>query len=104
MYNCIECLLISMVVYIMKKIILVLIATLILTFSFATTCFAKVSPAGTVKPTEEETTDGGSSVPNNPNGSDKSPKTGVETAIPMIALITAAGVMLVAKKESAKAN
>ena len=88
----------------MKKSILVLIATLILTFSFATTCFAKVSPAGTVKPTEEETTDGRSSVPNNPNGSDKSPKTGVETAIPMIALITAAGVMLVAKKESAKAN
>lgn len=87
-----------------EKSILVLIATLILTFSFATTCFAKVSPAGTVKPTEEETTDGGSSVPNNPNGSDKSPKTGVETAIPMIALITAAGVMLVAKKESAKAN
>ncbi|MCI8955931.1 MAG: hypothetical protein HFG29_02940 [Eubacterium sp.] len=88
----------------MKKNILVLIATLILTFSFATTCFAKVSPTGDVKPTDEQTTADGNSVPNNPNGSDKSPKTGVETAIPMIALITAAGVMLVAKKEYAKAN
>lgn len=89
---------------IMKKSILVLMATLILTFAFATTCFAKVSPSGDVNPTQEETTDDGTNVPNGPNGSDKSPKTGIETTIPMIALITAAGIMLVAKKESSKAN
>lgn len=88
----------------MKKNLLVLIATLILTFSFATTCFAKVSPRGDVEPTQEETTDDGSSEPNGPDDSGKSPKTGIETTIPMIALISAAGVMLVAKKESSKAN
>ena len=79
-------------------------ATLILTFAFATTCFAKVSPTAHVEPTEEETTDQGTNVPNGPNGSDTSPKTGVETTIPMIVLITAAGIMFVAKKESSKAN
>lgn len=86
----------------MKKRILVLIATFILTFAFSTSCFAKVSPSGDVKPTEEQTTDNGGNVPNSPNSSDKSPKTGANTAIPFVALITAAGVVLVSKKELSK--
>lgn len=86
----------------MKKRILVLIATFILTFAFSTSCFAKVSPSGDVKPTEEQTTDNGENVPNSPNSSDKSPKTGANTAIPFVALITAAGVVLVSKKELSK--
>ena len=90
----------------MKKRLLVLIATFILTFAFSTSCFAKVSPTGDVKPTEEHTTDHGGNEPNTPNSSGKSPKTGLSTtefgiqmAIPFVALITAAGVMLVSKKE-----
>lgn len=92
-------------------------ATLIITFAFSTSCFAKVSPSGDVLPTEEATTDDGSNVPNEPedsnepNSSETSPKTGVASAdtgiqfaIPFVALVTAAGVMLVAKKEFEKAE
>lgn len=94
----------------MKKRLLVLMATLILTFAFSTTCFAKVSPTGDVLPTEADTTAEGTNEPNTPNDSDKSPKTGIDTttgiqaAIPFVALITAAGVMLVAKKEFSEAE
>lgn len=88
----------------MKKSLLVFMATLILTFAFSTSCFAKVSPGGDVLPTEEATTDDGSMVPNEPNNSDKSPKTGVDLTISFVALITAAGVMFVARKEFAKAE
>lgn len=101
----------------MKKSLLVFMATLIITFAFSTSCFAKVSPSGGVLPTEEATTDDGSNVPNEPedsnepNSSETSPKTGVASAdtgiqfaVPFVALITAAGVMLVAKKEYEKAE
>lgn len=99
------------VTIIMKKSILVLMATLILTFALSTTCFAKVSPGGKVLPTEAATTDDGKPEPNTPNNSGTSPKTGIDAvdtgiqaAIPFVALITAAGVMLVAKKGFSKAN
>lgn len=95
----------------MKRSILVFIATLILTFAFSTACFAKVSPTGDVIPAEETTTDDGAMEPNGPNDSDTSPKTGVDAvqtaiqvAVPFVALITVAGVMLVAKKEFSKAE
>lgn len=95
----------------MKKNILVFIVTLILTFAFSTSCFAKVSPGGRPLPTEKDTTEYGSNEPNTPNNSDKSPKTGVnametgiQMAVPFVALITAAGVMLVAKKGYSKAE
>ncbi len=89
----------------MKKNILVLLAAFILTFALSTTCFAKSSPTGDILPTEEQTTESGSPEPNTPNGSDKSPQTGVDAVetgvqamIPFVVLITAAGIMLVAKK------
>lgn len=95
----------------MKKNILVFIVTLILTFAFSTSCFAKVSPGGKPLPTEQNTTEYGSNEPNTPNDSEKSPKTGVnametgiQMAIPFVALITAAGVILVAKKGYSKAE
>ena len=40
----------------------------------------------------------------NRNTGSTSPKTGTDTTVPMIALITAAGVMLISKKEFSKAN
>lgn len=95
----------------MKKNILVFLATLILTFAFSITCFAKQSPTANVLPTEADTTEYGTMEPNTPNNSDKSPKTGIDAAdtsiqiaIPFIVLITAAGVMLVANKGFKKAD
>lgn len=96
---------------IMKKSILVLMATLILTFALSTTCFAKSSPNADVLPTEAATDETGVPEPNTPNNSDTSPKTGVDAAdtgvqamIPFVVLITAAGVMLVAKKGFSRAE
>lgn len=92
------------VTVIMKKSLLVFMATLILTFAFATTCFAKVSPSATVAPTEEATTDDGTNEPNGPNDSGKSPKTGAETAIPMAVLITGVGIMFISRKKLSQAE
>jgi len=82
----------------MKKRLLVILAILIFTFAFTTTCFAAKSPGARTLP-------GGEKDKNkNRNTGSTSPKTGTDTTVPMIALITAAGVMLISKKEFSKAN
>lgn len=97
----------------MKKRLLVVLATLIFTFAFATTCFAAKSPNARTLPGGEKTTVDGNGNGDkdkdkdnnkNRNTGSTSPKTGMDTTIPMIALITAAGVMLISKKEFSKAN
>lgn len=93
----------------MKKRLLVILAILIFTFAFTTTCFAAKSPGARTLPGGEKTTVGGNGNGDkdknkNRNTGSTSPKTGTDTTVPMIALITAAGVMLISKKEFSKAN
>lgn len=75
----------------MMKKISALLAALVLTFAFATTCFAAPSPTVTDVPTKE-TTGGG-------KGSQTSPQTGLPIAGAFVAVISSAGLALVAKKE-----
>lgn len=81
----------------MKKKLFVLFATVILVFAFSITCFAKSSPSADVLPTEHETEDTGNG--GGGNTSSTSPKTGVNLAGAFVAVVTAAGVMLVSKKK-----
>ncbi len=95
----------------MKRCLLVLLATLVLTFTVTSTAtvFAKRSPNGQVKPDHGHGKDGDDGTGNggdgrdinggNGNDSSTSPKTGVDNTLPFVALITAAGVVLVSKKE-----
>ena len=82
----------------MKRCLLVLLATLVLTFTVTSTAtvFAKRSPNGHVKPDHGRGNGGDNG---NGNDSSTSPKTGVDNTLPFVALITAAGVVLVSKKE-----
>lgn len=75
----------------MMKKISALLAALVLTLAFATTCFAAPSPTVTDIPTQD-TTKGG-------NVSPTSPKTGLPIAGAFVAVISSAGLALVAKKE-----
>ena len=93
----------------MKKRLLVILAILIFTFAFTTTCFAAKSPGARTLPGGEKATAGGNGNGDkdknkNRNTGSTSPKTGTDTTVPMIALITAAGVMLISKKEFSKSN
>ena len=85
----------------MKKNLLALLATLILTFAFSVNCFAAVSPSATVIPTDEEvtTSNGGGG-----NTSQTSPKTGANIALGFVAVVSAAGVALVSKKKFSEAE
>ena len=112
-----------------KKNIIVLLATLIFTLAFATTCFAKSSPTATVIPTttvnpttkapttvkptksnettkkkqkKETTTGSGKTGKRNP--SDISPKTGSNIIIPIAGLLVAAGAIVVSRKELTNKN
>ena len=110
-----------------KKNIIVLLATLIFTLAFATTCFAKSSPTATVIPTttvnpttksnetnkkkqkkqkttkkDETTTGSGKTGKRNP--SDISPKTGSNIIIPIAGLLVAAGAIVVSRKELTNKN
>ena len=76
----------------MKKRLFALVATLILTFAFSANCFAAVSPSETEVPTKKE------------NVSTTSPKTGVGVAGAFVAVITASGVALTAKKKFSDAE
>ena len=95
----------------MKKRLLALLATLILTFAFSVNCFAAVSPTGNVIPTEDQnpTGDGNggtgdeTTTPNN-NTSQTSPKTGANLALGFVAVISSAGVALVSKKKYSEAE
>lgn len=94
---------------IMKKKILALLATLILTFAFSANCFAAVSPTGDVLPTEEENPSGDGNGGNNgtdpnDNKSQTSPKTGANLALGFVAVISAAGVALVSKRKYSEAE
>lgn len=77
----------------MKKKLFALLTTLILTFAFTATCFAKVSPEiesiSTKTPQVKPQT---------------SPKTGVDVAGAFFAVITASGVALTAKKKYSEAE
>ncbi len=113
-----------------KKNIIVLLATLVFTLAFATTCFAKSSPTATVIPTtkapttvkptknnettkkkqkKQETTKKdktitGSDKTGKRNPSDISPKTGSNIIIPIAGLLVAAGAIVVSRKELTDKN
>ena len=109
-----------------KKNIIVLLATLIFTLAFATTCFAKSSPTATVIPTTtvNPTTKAPTTVkPTKSNEttkkkqkkqkttkkdetttSDISPKTGSNIIIPIAGLLVAAGAIVVSRKELTNKN
>lgn len=78
----------------MKKRIFALLTTLVLTLAFATTCFAKVSPDIEPITTKEPQVDKPKT----------SPKTGVDIAGAFVAIITASGVALTAKKKYSEAE
>lgn len=90
----------------MKKRLLALLATLILTFAFSVNCFAAVSPTGDVIPTGEENTTGSGNGGGNGGGntSQTSPKTGANLALGFIAVVSSAGVALVSKKKYSEAE
>ena len=103
-----------------KKNIIVILATLIFTLAFATTCFAKSSPNATViptttvnpttkapttvKPTKNNETTTGSGKTGKRNPSDISPKTGSNIIIPIAGLLVAAGAIVVSRKELTNKN
>ena len=72
----------------MMKKMTALLAALLLTFAFATTCFAAPSPTETDVPSTVK-----------PGGPGTSPQTGLPIAGAFVAVITSAGLALVAKKE-----
>ena len=86
----------------MKKKLFVLFATVILVFAFSITCFAKSSPSADVLPTEHESEDNGNG--GGRNDSSTSPKTGVNLAGAFVAVVTAAGVILVSKRKYSEAE
>ena len=88
-------------VKLMKKNLLALLATLILTFAFSVNCFAAVSPSATVILTDEEVTTGNGG---GGNTSQTSPKTGANIALGFVAVVSAAGVALVSKKKFSEAE
>ena len=82
----------------MKKRVFALLATLILTFAFSVNCFAAPSPSVKPLPTNEAPTRN-PGADGDDNGENKSPKTGVDLAGAFVAIITASGVALAAKKK-----
>lgn len=93
----------------MKKNLLALLATLILTFAFSVSCFAAVSPSANVIPTDDEVTTGGGGGGSTTEGgggntSQTSPKTGANVALGFVAVVSAAGVALVSKKKFSEAE
>ena len=87
----------------MKKKICALMLTFLLMFAFSVNCLAWVSPTQTAVPTKE-TGGGNGGGGNNGNGdhSKTSPKTGMAMAGAFVAIITASGVALVARKKFAE--
>lgn len=94
---------------VMKKKICALLLTFLMMFAFSVNCLAWVSPTQTAVPTKE-TKGGSGSGGNGGNGggsnggshtdhSSKSPKTGMEMAGVLVAVITASGVALIARRK-----
>ncbi len=78
--------------------------TFLIMFAFSVNCFAWVSPTQTAIPTKESK--GGNGSGGNGNGGDskgdhsnKSPKTGLVMGGALVAIITASGVALVARRK-----
>ena len=79
--------------------------TLLLMFAFSVNCLAWVSPTQTAVPTKETgggNGGGGNNGDRNGDHSNKSPKTGIPVAGAFVAIITASGVALVARKKFAE--
>lgn len=75
--------------------------TLLLMFAFSVNCLAWVSPTQTAVPTKENGGGNGGGG-NNGDHSKTSPKTGMAMAGAFVAIITASGVALVARKKFAE--
>ena len=82
----------------MKKRICALLLTFMMMFAFSVSCFAAVSPTQTAVPTKEQGGGNGSGGNGNDH-SNKSPKTGMEMVGAFVAIITASGVALVARRK-----
>ncbi len=92
----------------MKKKICALLLTFLMMFAFSVSCFAAYSPTQTAVPATDAPTGNGSGG-NGGNGgsgnqgkvdrSSTSPKTGMAVAGTLVAIITASGVALVARKK-----
>ena len=82
----------------MKKRICALLLTFMMMFAFSVSCFAAVSPTQTAVPTKEHGSGNGGGG-NNGDHSKTSPKTGMELAGAFVAIITASGVALVARRK-----
>ena len=75
--------------------------TFLMMFAFSVNCLAWVSPTQTAVPTKEPGGGNGGGG-NNGDRSNKSPKTGMELAGAFVAIITASGVALIARKKFAE--
>ena len=78
--------------------------TFLMMFAFSVNCLAWVSPTQTAVPTKENGGGGGNGG-NGDSGADHSktsPKTGMELAGAFVAIITASGVALIARKKFAE--
>lgn len=75
--------------------------TFLMMFAFSVNCLAWVSPTQTAVPTKEHNGGNGGGG-NNGDRSNKSPKTGMELAGAFVAIITASGVALIARKKFAE--
>ena len=85
----------------MKKKICALMLTFLMMFAFSVNCLAWVSPTQTAVPTKENGGGNGGGGKND-DKSNKSPKTGMELAGAFVAIITASGVALIARKKFAE--
>ena len=72
--------------------------TFLMMFAFSVNCLAWVSPTQTAVPTKESKRGNGGGGDNGDH-SNKSPKTGLELAGAFVAIITASGVALVARRK-----
>ena len=75
--------------------------TFLMMFAFSVNCLAWVSPTQTAVPTKENGGGNGGGGKND-DKSNKSPKTGMELAGAFVAIITASGVALIARKKFAE--
>lgn len=76
--------------------------TFLMMFAFSVNCLAWVSPTQTAVPTKETGNGGGNGGDRGADHSKTSPKTGMALAGAFVAIITASGVALVARKKFAE--
>ena len=73
--------------------------TFLMMFAFSVNCLAWVSPTQTAVPTKETKGGNGGGGNNGDDHSNQSPKTGMELAGAFVAIITASGVALIARRK-----